>query len=306
MNSISNQKPPNTKRAPYHLNKSFSSNRQHLFCFDSYLAGLFEADGHIWIPTQKQGSKKHNPRFHITFHMKDYPLAEKILQQIGQGFIRQKPKQNACVFTVSSVKGLKKIIHMINGKMRTPKIYKVGLLIDWLNQSHSFDPAIPFYKQDNSNLADNSWFAGFIDGDGSFGIRYTAATKNSKRRIACRFRLEQRMHDPVTNQSYHDIFTSIASLLSTKVHEKQQSKTGRTYYNIEISSKRSISLLVKYLKTHPLLSSKLLDYKDWAKVFEWICTGSHYTEQACLFVQNVKSSMNHARSYYNWDHLLIL
>ena len=305
MISISNHVPFNTKRGLYHFHQSFSSKCQHFSCSNSYLAGLFEADGHIWMPTQKKGGKKHNPRLNITFHLKDSALAEKILHQIGQGFIRIQPKQNACVFTVSSVKGLKKIVNMINGKMRTPKIYKLGLLIDWLNQKHSFDPAIPFYKQDSSNLADNSWFAGFIDGDGSFGIRYTAATKNSKRRIACRFRLEQRMHDPITNQSYQHVFTSIASLLSTKVHQKQQSKTGRIYYKIEISSKHSISLLIKYLKTHPLLSSKLLDSKDWAKVFELISTGCQYTEQARLFVHSVKSSMNHARSYYNWDHLLL-
>ena len=41
----------------------------------SYLAGLFEGDGHIWI--KKSGeSKRHNPRFCITFHMKNEPLAK--------------------------------------------------------------------------------------------------------------------------------------------------------------------------------------------------------------------------------------
>ncbi len=120
----------------YSSKHSLSSEFENSSCFDSYLAGLFEADGHIWIPVQKQGGKAYNPRFHITFHSKDYPLAKKILHHIGEGFIRHKPKQNACVFTVSSVKGLRKGIHMINGKMRTPKIYKVGLLIDWLNKNH--------------------------------------------------------------------------------------------------------------------------------------------------------------------------
>ena len=40
----------------------------------SYLAGLFEGDGHIWIPKSTL-SKKHNPRFCITFNIKDFPLA---------------------------------------------------------------------------------------------------------------------------------------------------------------------------------------------------------------------------------------
>lgn len=284
----------------------FSLEFENSSCFDSYLAGLFEADGHIWIPVQKQGGKSHNPRFHITFHSKDYPLAEKILHHIGEGFIRHKPKQNACVFTVSSVKGLRKIIHMINGNMRTPKIYKVGLLIDWLNKNHKHDNSrgIYFYQQDSSNLAENHWLAGFIDGDGSFGIRNTLATKDSKKRISCKFRLEQRMHDPVTNQSYEEIFTAIANFLYTKLYIKNQSKTCRNYYKIEISSKRSISVLIDYLQAHSLLSSKLLDYRDWLKAFQLLSTGSQYINDGPLQIAHLKASMNRARTTYNWDHLL--
>jgi hypothetical protein len=118
---------------------------------------------------------------------------------------------------------------MINGKMRTPKIYKVGLLIDWLNKNHNYDLSrgIHFYQQDSSDLAENHWLAGFIDGDGSFGIRNTLATKDSKKRISCRFRLEQRMHDRVTNQSYEEILGDIANFLCTHLYIKNQPKTCR-------------------------------------------------------------------------------
>jgi hypothetical protein len=37
--------------------------------FNSYLAGLFEGDGHIWLPNINW-KKKHNPRFCITFALK--------------------------------------------------------------------------------------------------------------------------------------------------------------------------------------------------------------------------------------------
>ena len=73
-----------------------------------YLAGLFEGDGHIWIPSNtSKGSKKHNVRFHITFHIKNLPLALKLKDLIGCGFIRNKTKDNACVLTISQVVGLK-------------------------------------------------------------------------------------------------------------------------------------------------------------------------------------------------------
>jgi hypothetical protein len=78
---------------------------------NSYLAGLFEGDGHIWLPNINwKKKKKHNPRFCITFALKNEPLAKKILEIIEYGHIRYKPKENACVLIVSPVKGLKKII----------------------------------------------------------------------------------------------------------------------------------------------------------------------------------------------------
>jgi hypothetical protein len=54
--------------------------------------------------------KRHNPRFCITFGLKNEPLAKKLLEIIGYGFIRYKPKDNACVLVISPVKGLKNII----------------------------------------------------------------------------------------------------------------------------------------------------------------------------------------------------
>jgi hypothetical protein len=72
---------------------------------------LFEANGHIWIPSSNS-TKKHNPRFCITFHLKDKPLADKLLDSLGYGFIRIKLKENACVLTISPLKGLINVIHL--------------------------------------------------------------------------------------------------------------------------------------------------------------------------------------------------
>ena len=95
----------------------------------SYLAGLYEGDGHIWI-SRSSSKKKHNPRFCITFNIKDEPLAKKLLEIIGSGHLRYKTKENACVLIVSPVIGLKKIIGLINGELRTPKIQQFYSLID--------------------------------------------------------------------------------------------------------------------------------------------------------------------------------
>jgi len=74
--------------------------------------------------------KKHNPRFCITFGLKNEPLANKLLDIIGYGHIRYKPKNNSCVLIVSPVKGLNVLIKYINGELRTPKIIQFYNLID--------------------------------------------------------------------------------------------------------------------------------------------------------------------------------
>jgi hypothetical protein len=98
--------------------------------------------------------KKHNPRFCITFSLKNEPLANKLLDLIGSGFIRYKTKDNACVLVVSPVIGLKKIVSLINGELRTPKIHQFHKLIDWLNKNHSTNiEKLPLKK---GSLNDNS------------------------------------------------------------------------------------------------------------------------------------------------------
>jgi hypothetical protein len=62
--------------------------------------------------------------------MKNEPLAKKLLELIGSGFLRYKLKNNSCVLVVSDVIGLTKVVHLLNGELRTPKIHQTYYLID--------------------------------------------------------------------------------------------------------------------------------------------------------------------------------
>lgn len=267
---------------------------------NSYLAGLFEGDGHIWL-SKNNSKKKHNPRFHITFHIKDLPLANKILEIIGYGFIRFKPKNNACVLTISSVKGLKLIIHLINGNLRTPKVNQVYLLIDWINKHCNNN--ISKLPLSSRLLSEDAWLSGFIDADGSFGLRNTKPTKVIKRVINCSFRLEQRMFDPISGESYETILNLIAKFLVTNLKLRKQSDTDRIYYLIHAQSKNSITILTNYFNNFPLFSSKYLDYQDWEKAFNLISNQLQYTDEGLKTIENIKNNMNTKRTYLNWDHL---
>jgi hypothetical protein len=91
--------------------------------FGYYLAGLFEGDGYITI------NNKNKLIFAITFNIKDKPLAHIILNIIGIGHICKR-KSNSVELRFTSKKSLCKIISLINGKLRTPKIHQFYLMID--------------------------------------------------------------------------------------------------------------------------------------------------------------------------------
>lgn len=271
------------------------------YCFGSYLAGLFEGDGHIWLP-KGNTKKKNNPRFCITFGLKNGPLAKKLLEIIGYGFIRYKPKDNACVLVISPVKGLKKIIECINGELRTPKIIQLHSLIDWINKNHS--SSIVKLSIKKGNLDKDSWLAGFIDADGSFSIQHTKLENNAKKRkISCRLRIEQRMYEPITKNSYFNVLTEVTKFLGCNLKTRKQISTGNEYFSLTASSRKSLSIILIYFTSFPLYSSKYLDYKDWEEAATLILKKDHYTEPGIIRIDILKDNMNLKRIYFNWDHL---
>lgn len=138
--------------------------------------------------------------------MKNLPLAKKLLEILGSGFIWYKLKDGACVLTISPVVGLKKVVNFLNGELRTPKIHQLHGLIDWLNNNHKAN--IIKLPLKNEPLYEDSWLRGFIDSDGSFSVQYTKLDNGAKKRkISCRLRIEQRMLDPITNNSYSKVLT---------------------------------------------------------------------------------------------------
>jgi LAGLIDADG endonuclease len=282
-------------------NMSDSIAIKHNRNFNSYLAGLFEGDGHIWFPN-KNMKKKHNPRFCITFNLKDEPLAKKLLEIIGYGFIRYKPKNNACVLVVSPVKGLKKIIDCINGELRTPKIIQINNLIDWIKKNHySNIIKLPLKK---GNLGKDNWLSGFIDADGSFSILYTKLENNNKKiKISCRLRIEQRMFEPISGNSYFNVFKEITDFLNCNLKTRKQISTSKEYYTFTASSHKSLSIILTYFSNFSLYSSKYLDYKDWEKAVNLILNNEYYTEKGILEIESLKSNMNLKRTYFNWFHL---
>lgn len=83
----------------------------------------------------------------------------------------------------------------------------------------------------------------------------------SKDRVSARLRLEQRMIDPNTNESYLDVLTLIAVALGVTLSTVVHNGTVQ-YYSIAASSTKSRANIVSYFSLFPLFSSKHLNYLD--------------------------------------------
>ena len=189
---------------------------------------------------------------------------------------------------------------MIN--LSAMKIHQFYSLIDWLNKNHNSQlEKLPLNKD---NLEDSSWLSGYVDSDGSFSVQYTKTENGAKRRkISCRMRIEQRMLDPITNESYCDILNQICSFLNCNLLTKLQKSTGNRYYTLAATSKVSLTILIRYFNKYPLFSNKYLDYKDWEQVAHLILNNQHLTDEGINTVELVRSRMNTKRIEFNWDHL---
>lgn len=93
--------------------------------FGHYVTGLIEGDGSIIVPTSERSAKGriNYPSIQIAFNLKDLPLALLIQKELGHGSLSRKKGVNAYILTINSYTGLLLVVSLINGNMRTPKIY---------------------------------------------------------------------------------------------------------------------------------------------------------------------------------------
>lgn len=281
--------------APDIKNKNNNENNQ----FSSYLAGLWEGDGHVWIPktTHAPSGKRYSPHFCITFGNTELPLV-KALQTLIGGYIRYK-NDNTVVLVITKKDDLINVINLISSYIRTPKIAVLNNLVDWINVN--LDTKLAMLFLDKTPLNENSWLAGFIDADGSFRVivRYKTINEKSKNRVAVEFRLEQQiMHSGV---SFGSVLALIAETFGVTLGTS--SHYGTQYYIISIHNLVSTMILVKYLDNHKLFTSKRLNYQDYRTCVEIMINDQHLSQEGREKAEMIKQGINRKRTHYNWNHL---
>lgn len=180
-------------------------------------------------------------------------------------------------FVVADTQGVIKLVNLMNGNFRTPKISTFHRLIEKLNFNNSLN--IPKLPIDSSSLDSNAWLAGFTEADGYFGVVITefkpkseTRKRSQSRRVKCRFVIEQRQFDKSTNSSCKPFMEMIAqhfgvSLLTSTRNNIKFLKPASTYY-LSIETKDKLSKVVEYFTNYPLMGIKSLDYQDFTKVYK--------------------------------------
>lgn len=282
------------KASPFIRKYSNNSKDNMLFY---YLAGLLEGDGHFYVP-KGNGNKSNTARIEVIFTLKDTPSAE-FLKKIFGGNIYKK-NGNSIKWSIQDQKSITFIVNCINGKLRTPKINAFHKLIDFLNQKEKAFNNIIKLPLDNSPINSNAWLAGFIDSDGCFSIKGFSSDK-LRTYLAFQFYLPQRVND-VSGESLEKLMQNIADFLNTKLRVRTF-KEKYSQFVINTSSIESNKILINYLNTYPLLSSKYLDYKDWEKALNLYISKLHRDPIYLAKIKTLKLNMNTGRSVFNWYHI---
>jgi len=260
----------NTIKRYFSTEKHLSSNEESELRskLGPYLAGLIEADGSFAVHNKDSNAKKYRPKILVVFSTADEPLAKKLASITNAGKVYNKNNAGCVIWHIQKTEDVLKIIDVINGYMRTPKIEALHRAINWFNE---FDNcSINCLGLDQSSIDSNAWLAGFATSNSSFIIT-THKRKNSTR-VLLNFKLMVNFVIPNTEKEewygsvYFSLFSKISEYLNTSFISKTKHSNIIKYTFILFAYvPESQEMLIKYFSKFPLLGEIYLDYKHWCE-----------------------------------------
>ena len=232
-----------------------------------YLAGLIDGDGHF---SSKQ-------QLVIVFNYFDSSLAYYLKKEIGYGTVRKVKDKNAILLIVASIKGIEKVVNLVNGKLRTnKKLYQIKKNILSNNKFKDFNNNIILSLNTDNNL-NNLWLAGFSDADASFQIKLI--TRNNRTEVRLNFQIDQKENN---------LLILIKEILGGNIGYR---KSQDTYY-YGSTNFGSAKKVINYFDHYHLLSSKHINFLKWRKAYLIIQNKDHLTKSGLDKIKKLKSTMN--------------
>ena len=258
-----------------------------------YLAGLLEGDGSISIPSLGNTTMNRilNPRIVFTTHIDNLGLYAFIQSELGN-IGRFQTTGNVLRYIIGDKNGILVFIHLIHGKLRSPKNKRFNDLIQNFNVKYSLN--ISESHLDFSAFDNNSWLTGFAESDGHFGIKYLESKPKSEdmkrsrsENISLKFRLDQRAYDKPTSSSMLPFMEKLASFLNCNVKMYNSNKTRTEILSLSVSAINNLKPLIDYFYKYPLIGEKYDKYSKWSRVYYMIISKEHLTKEGRLKIRSL-------------------
>ena len=259
-----------------------------------YLAGLLEGDGSISIPSLGTTTLNRilNPRIVFTSHVNNIGMYAFLQSELGGIGRFQISGTSTLRYIIGDKEGILICIKLMHGKLRTPKNKRFNDLIKSFNLKYSLNIAESLL--DTSSFGDNSWFAGFTEADGHFGIKYVESKPKSDTRkrsvsenVSLKFRLDQRAYDKPTSSDMSPFMENLALFLRCTVKSYNSNKSHSEVLSLSVASIDNIGLLINYFEKYPLLGEKWDNYNKWSTVYYMIISKEHLTKKGRLEIRSL-------------------
>jgi len=214
-----------------------------------FLAGLIDSDGHI----------NNLGYVVISFNLNDISVAYYIRKIIGYGSVTKVQNKHAAIYICSHQLGLTTIANLVRGKLRH---------LDKINQyNERLCTKLNCEKTGllSTNLCENHWLAGFLQGDGSLQIKML---KKANKAV-----LETRLVIQIDQKS-SGLLTLIQACFGGFVGYR---KSQETYYYSSVNFANTVKF-INYLDQFQLMGSQLTCYWLWRKSYIIVQSKQHLTE----------------------------
>lgn len=213
--------------------------------------------------------------------------------------------------TVKKKSVLIKLINLINGHFRTPKIEALFRLIDWFNKDNNNNiNIIPKLDIDTSSILENSWLSGFIDADGNFYINWKISKKSKLINIIYYMRIYQKEYytrkvNPDIKESNFVIMTKIAKDIESSLIyvERNRIKYIEKGYIIRTDKIVPKEILFNYLREYPLFGYKRYLWLILEEIHILLRKSNYKNEKELEKLLLFYSNQNKGLTKNDWDHL---
>ena len=141
----------------------------------------------------------------------------------------------------------------------------------------------------NKKIFNPNWLAGFVNGDGSFGIKIqNSITTNSGYIISLQFRIYQHVKDELLFQSFEKY------LNCGKVYKHSTKFISFSVFKFS----EIVDKIIPFFQKYPLQGIKSKDFTDFCSAADLIKNKSHLTDEGLNKIRVLKEGINTGRKFH--------